>query len=89
MVVIPITTLKGIFKMSEMKKLTGLWLNETKNGEKYFSGSLGFLKMLIFKNKYKETENHPDYLIYLAPKEEKKTEDEPVKAEDDNDDLPF
>lgn len=54
--------------MSDLIPLTGLWLNE-KNGEKYFSGTLGNAKVLIFKNKHKEKENQPDYQMYLAPKQ--------------------
>ena len=50
-------------------KLSGLWLNESKAGEKYFSGSLGTNgKLLVFKNEKKEKESDPDYSLYLVPK---------------------
>ena len=56
--------------MSEMIQLTGLWLNQSKTtGEKYFSGNLGGAKVLIFKNKHKTEEKHPDYQLYIAPKQ--------------------
>ena len=55
--------------MSEMIQLTGLWLNQSKSGEKYFSGNLGGAKVLIFKNKHKTEEKHPDYQLYIAPKQ--------------------
>lgn len=50
-------------------KLSGLWLNESKAGEKYFSGSLGSNgKLLIFKNSKKEEgSKQPDYELYLVP----------------------
>ena len=51
---------------SEMIPITGLWLNESKNGEKYFSGYMGSAKVLIFKNKFKERENQPDYVLYVT-----------------------
>lgn len=50
-----------------MIPLTGLWLSETKDGEKYFSGTLGTgAKVLIFKNKFKKEDSHPDYQLYIG-----------------------
>lgn len=57
-------TLKGI----KMIQISGLWLNETKDGKKYMSGYMGEAKILIFRNEYKESENQPDYRMYIAPK---------------------
>lgn len=54
-----------------MIKVCGLWLNESKNG-KYFSGTLGGIKILIFKNQYKKEDKHPDYNLFFAPKEDKR-----------------
>jgi len=34
--------------MSELLKLTGLWANTGKNGETYYGGNLGALKILVF-----------------------------------------
>lgn len=75
--------------MSDDKiKLTGLWRNTSANGEEYFSGSLGSAKVLVFGNRYKETDKHPDLIMYLAPG---KKRDEVVETEQatDSDDLPF
>ena len=76
--------------MSEKIKLSGLWLNQTQNGDNYFSGSLGSAKLLIFKNTFKEEgSNQPDYNLYLAPiekKEEVEAELPPTKPKDD---IPF
>lgn len=73
--------------MSENKMIPigGLWLN-TKGDIKYFSGNLGTAKLLIFKNKYKKTDTHPDYQMYVAPKEKKKTE---TSNDTPSDDVPF
>lgn len=49
-----------------MIEITGLWLKETKDGKKYFSGTLGGASVLIFKNEKKGAPNHPDYKMYLA-----------------------
>jgi len=56
------------------EKLSGLWLNETKNGQKYFSGKNDGFKYTIFKNGYKETDNQPDYILYREPVEQPKSE---------------
>ena len=73
--------------MSEKQKDIGaLWLNVSKAGTKYMSGSVEIdgvkTKIVVFKNTYKEKEAHPDYKIYLstpregaqeAPKEDDST----------------
>ena len=66
--------------------VTGLWVHEDKNGEKYFAGSLrkGGIKVLIFKNAYAEKENDPQYKMYFAPAGERRKE-QPAQDED----LPF
>lgn len=51
--------------------LTGLYLNESKKGEKYFKGRLGTGDILIYKNKKKSQEKDPDYYLYLAEKVDK------------------
>ncbi len=56
---------------SKMVNVCGLWLNESKNGEKYFSGSLGNMNVLIFKVKEKKSEKSPDYTLCIAPREQK------------------
>jgi hypothetical protein len=76
---------------SEMIKLGGLWVNETKAGEKYFSGKLSpTTNVLIFKNKYKESEKHPDYIMYLAPvKKQEGASDNIANRESQTDNAPL
>lgn len=52
---------------SNMIKMGAFWLSESKSGEKYFSGYLNGAKLMIFKNKHKTEDKHPDYIMYLAP----------------------
>ena len=59
--------------MGDMIKLGGLWENESKDGKKYFSGSLGGAKILIFPNKFKEQDNQPDYQMYVAEKQKQES----------------
>ena len=71
-------------------KLSGLWLNETKNGQKYFSGKNDGFKYTIFKNGFKEKESQPDYILYREPIEQQngvKWEASPVFP--DTDEIPF
>ena len=62
-----------------MIKATGLWLNDSKNGEKYFSGNLGSLRVVILKNTLKEAgSKEPDWNMYFdenKPKEFPKTKE--------------
>ena len=77
---------------SNLVEITGLWINETQGGVKYFSGYMGNAKILIFKNKFKETEKHPDYKMYVAEnkkKEEQASQPESTPEPEAGDDLPF
>ena len=58
-------------------KIGALWSKTDKNGVKFFSGIIGGKPVIIFANKYKQADNHPDYLVYpgqdktkLPPKDE-------------------
>jgi hypothetical protein len=75
------------------KSIGGLWVKDSNKG-KFFSGVIEIdgkrTSIVVFKNKFKEEEKHPDYKIFLSrPKEQKpKPEVEPEIPEDDSD-LPF
>ena len=60
-----------------MEKIGALWQKKDRNNQDYFSGIIGGKSVIIFKNKYKQASNHPDYLVYpgqdktkLSPKDE-------------------
>jgi hypothetical protein len=75
-------------QMSDLLKLGGLWKNQTKDGEMMLSGSLGYnINIKIFKNGYKDKENDPDYILYLAPKPKK--EEGGGYKKDQDDDIGF
>ena len=63
-----------------------LWINESKKGNKFMSGSVEIdgktHKIVVFKNSYKEEDKHPDYKIYAS----KPQEGAPVS---NNEDIPF
>ena len=52
------------------EKLSGLWLKETKNCQKFFAGTNDGFSYVIFKNGFKEKDSQPDYILYREPVEE-------------------
>ena len=44
----------------------GLWENVDKRGNKYLSGNLGGLRVMIFKNSFKQNEKEPDYRLSVT-----------------------
>ena len=62
--------------MSDLIKVGGLWKNKDKNGYDYFSGNFTYgTKLLVMTNSYKDKENDPDYMVYIAQKEKKESEE--------------
>lgn len=69
-------------KESDMVSISGFWLNESKAGNKYMSGSLNQeaidaivsagagAKLMLFKVKEKKHEKSPDYSLMIAPPKE-------------------
>lgn len=47
-------------------EISGLWVQQTKDGRKYMSGSMGKTRILVFKNDKKGNENAPDYRLCIA-----------------------
>lgn len=59
-------------------KIGGLWKQQSKSGDVYYSGSLTYsTNLLLFKNRYKKSEKDPDLLLYVSQKlkKEKKEDD--------------
>jgi len=71
------------------ESLGALWIHESQSGQKYMSGTIEIdgVKhgIVVFKNKFKEENKHPDYRI--LPKQEK--QDKPAATQDDDDGVPF
>lgn len=79
------------------RKIGALWLKETKDGKKYFSGVLedlrGEIRIAVFKNDRKEKENQPDYQIIVSEeRREQREAAEPLAQATDEvnlDSIPF
>lgn len=75
-----------------LNKLGALWLKRGKTGNIFMSGIItladdSVIKLLVFKNNYKEESRHPDYQIFEVPDEE------PIRSAGvgaiTDDDIPF
>ena len=75
--------------MADLLKITGLWESVDKNGNPVLSGSMGGVRVTIFKNTYKkEGSNQPDYNLYFG--ENKRQEEGSGNGNPQNmDDVPF
>ena len=52
-------------------KIGALWLKSSSKGE-YFSGEVNGQKIVVFANGYKQSDKHPDWVIYKSkPREER------------------
>ena len=69
------------------EKVSGLWINQTKNGDTYFSGKNEGFKYVIFKNGFKEKDNQPDYILYREPVEQQ--QNAPYSPAPKTDEIPF
>ena len=57
--------------MGELVKIGGLWKNQDKNGNDYFSGNYTYgTKMLVMSNTFKNKDNDPDYMVYITKKDQ-------------------
>ena len=62
--------------MSDLIKVGGLWKNKDKNGNDYFSGNFTYgTKLLVMTNSYNDKDNDPDYMVYIAQKDKKESEE--------------
>ena len=62
------------------RNIGGIWSKKSQKGEEYLSGSIEIEgvkhRFVAFKNKYKKSDNHPDYTI--MPANEYKKNEQPV-----------
>lgn len=74
----------------EMIELMALWEKKDKNGNTFYSGSLNGLDVVVFKNKFKESDRHPDFKVYLSKKEKREEQTGQRSTNPQrNDDIPF
>lgn len=89
---------------SDMQRLGGLWVQESKSGLKYYSGKMlveqlrelakfaeehnGECKFMLFQNKEKKSDNSPDLSLNYAPIK-RKTQERVASSAPSDDNLPF
>lgn len=71
-----------------MIKVTGLWEDTDKKGNNFLSGSMGGVRIVIFKNIYKSKDSEPDYNLYFDESLKKK-EVPKAPSKFDDDDIPL
>jgi len=73
--------------MSDKVRIGGLWLNTTRDGKTYMAGNLGQARLLVYKNDYKRGENDPDYVMYIAARQQQSEPE--AEATDEQEQIPF
>lgn len=76
-------------KKQELVEIMALWENQSESGETYFTGRMGNAKVIVFKNKYKTSDKHPSYRVYVQNPEKKEKTETPQSSFDENDSIPF
>lgn len=81
-----------------LNRIGALWLGRTRRGDGMMSGRIelsdGEIRILVFKNNYKENESHPDYIIYEPEsRDEQNNRNRQAqgkgRADYDDSDIPF
>jgi len=75
------------------EELGALWSKKTKEGDDYFSGLIKLnekaLEIVVFKNKYKTADKHPDYRILRLLRSKPREEEVPTVEPHPGDSIPF
>jgi uncharacterized protein (DUF736 family) len=56
--------------MNKEDELGALWAKQTKNGEEYFSGTINGQRVVVFANRYWDSEQKPKWKVYKARERE-------------------
>ena len=66
-----------------MQKLISLWKNESGKGNVYYTGKIGDVSLIAFKNNNKTNEKQPDLIIYIKEEQKQKSSNSTsIKASD-------
>lgn len=66
----------------KLVQICGLWVNTSKAGNEYMTGSLGTAKVIAFRNSRKtHGDNLPDWHVYITERQRK---EEPPPPQADN-----
>lgn len=83
----------------DLIKLGAFWKRQKLNGEEYLSGSkFDRGRLVMFRNKYKKDDKHPDWILYIGEDRDKEETNEgtgedvfenPRREEVDDSEVPF
>jgi hypothetical protein len=69
-------------------QLAAFWKKESKNNRTYYQRKIGNGRLLLFKNDRKESEKHPDLILYIVAENSKQNgQTKPEIGQED--DVPF
>ncbi len=76
--------------MNPMTKMCGLWKKTDKNGNDMFTGKISeYVSVLIFKNKFKNKDSDPEYIMHFTNPAKKEPSVAPIANTNLEDDVPF
>lgn len=70
-----------------MKKIISFWENQSKNGNVYYTGKLGEVSLIGFKNNQKKNPKEPDITFYVSEDKPKKNNDKVYAKDIDVNDM--
>ena len=70
-----------------MKKKISFWENQSKNGNVYYTGKIGEVSLIGFKNKQKKNPKEPDITFYVSEDKPKKNNDKVYAKDIDVNDM--
>ncbi len=71
-----------------MIQIAVFYKRQSKNDRVYYQGKLGSGRLLLFKNDKKESEKHPDLILYIVPENQKQEQRDQGESESERD-IPF
>ena len=81
--------MKDAHDNGDLVKLSGLWERRSRKGHTYLSGHLGLAGLLVFRNRNKQRDGDPDFILFACPgKGAKNFDPEPAPERSLDDDTP-
>lgn len=75
---------------SDLIKLGALWKPKNENSKVHLTGELNQnTALLIFENGHKDKPSQPDYIVYVAKKQPRDSNNQDESGKNDDDNMPF
>lgn len=57
-------------KENKLEQIGAFWINTTRSGDEYLSGTVNGQKVTVFLNKNRKEQKHPYWIVYVDKKVE-------------------